>query len=99
MVYNWTFEQGSPQFSAPFVATRKDLVVSGASGVVGAIAGTTYDLVLATNLLVRGAQGCCPWARVRVRSGCASRGNAGRSSACAADNRRLPDSERTPSPL
>ena len=53
MVYNWTFAGGSPQFIAPFVATRKDLVVSGASGVIGAIAGTTYDLQLATNLLVR----------------------------------------------
>ncbi|KAK9833282.1 hypothetical protein WJX81_002494 [Elliptochloris bilobata] len=51
VVYNWTFASGSPQFVAPFAATRKDLVVSGASGVVGATAGTTYDLQLTTNLL------------------------------------------------
>lgn len=53
MVYSWAFAPGSPQFVAPFVASRKDLVISGTSGVVGAIAGTTYDLELTTNLLVR----------------------------------------------
>ena len=53
VVYSWAFAQGSPQFVAPFVASRKDLVISGTSGVVGAIAGTTYDLELTTNLLVR----------------------------------------------
>jgi hypothetical protein len=94
VVYNWTFEQGSPQFSAPFVATRKDLVVSGASGVVGAIAGTTYDLVLATNLLVRGARACFTWGG----RGVCSRGGGGRRGTCAADRGRLPESERTPSP-
>ena len=56
-MYSWAFAAGSPQFVAPFVASRKDLKVAGASGVVGAIAGTTYDLELTTNLLVRCARG------------------------------------------